>query len=109
MRPTTERRQNHHPSYPPNGPQSLPPWHAAAATVTKVWDWSGAVTQSPTSDCYAYAQGQPVRSSGLGPGSQWLHCKPEPVLGDDYLRSDCVSRYCPGACCAGAGQVDKSG
>jgi hypothetical protein len=24
-------------------------------------------------------------------------------LGDDYLGSDCVSRYCPGACCAGAG------
>src|SRR5215831_4778268 len=58
MRPTTERRQNHHPSYPPNGPQSLPPWRAAAATVTKVWDWSGAVTQSPTSGCYAYRPGR---------------------------------------------------
>src|SRR5262249_875155 len=68
MRPTPGRPQTPHPSYPPNGPQSLPPWHAAAATVTKVWDWSGAVTQPPTSDCYAYAQGQPMRSSGLGPG-----------------------------------------
>jgi hypothetical protein len=31
------------------------------------------------------------------------------ALGDDYLGSDRVSRYCPDACCAGAGQVDKSG
>jgi hypothetical protein len=43
----------------------------------------------------------------LALGAPWLHCKP--VLGDDYLGSNCVSRYCPGACCAGAGQVDKSG
>jgi hypothetical protein len=31
------------------------------------------------------------------------------ALDDDYLRSDYVSGYCPGAGCSCSGQVDKSG
>jgi hypothetical protein len=41
-----------------------------------------------------------------------VHHKSEAVplaLGDDYLGSDCVSRYCLSACCSCSGQVDKSG
>ena len=52
-----------------------------------------------------------VRTKRNGTGVRSITNRtPVPLaLGDDYLGSDRVSRYCSGACCVGAGQVDKSG